>query len=131
MTLTDAPADAHTIQPAEAKRIRSQSRGIVIGVCMAFLLMLGNVALGVAYITTLNNYHVASTAKQNEVIALQKQLLAETAENHKLGKSNNTLAKEIIQDSKTVSADAGLVYQQNVAICTALHITVCPGAPGS
>ena len=67
-------------------------------------------------------YHAASVAKQDQIIELQQR-------NHALGLSNNKLAKEIIKDSMTVAADGKLVYEQNAAVCTALHISPCPGAP--
>lgn len=72
MTL-ETPLEAHTLSPVTAKKIRSQSRGIVVGVCMAFLLLLSNVAVTVTLLNQQSNYHAASIAKQNEIISLQNE----------------------------------------------------------
>lgn len=74
----------------------------------------------------------SSTIRLDERIkALEGTIIGLQMQNHKLGESNNALAQEIAKDSATVSADAGLVYQQNAAICSALNIpaSACPGAP--
>lgn len=82
--------------------------------------------------------HTSTIKLDNRIKALVKQetiltarLLAATKDNHALGLSNNALATQIEADSATVSKDAGIVAQQNAAICSALGISsaMCPGAP--
>ena len=95
--------------------------GVLLAI-IAFLSLLVAAYFAVDNHTLTQRYHAASVAKQDQIIELQQR-------NHALGISNNRLAREIIKDSKTVAADGKLVYEQNAAVCTALHISPCPGAP--
>lgn len=105
---------------------------IVALLAVLFVLsVVGNFVLELNANRSQNNHHAATVKSDAQIEALVKQLASATAANHKLGTSNNALAKEIIKDSATVSADAGIVAQQNAAICSALQIpsAACPGAP--
>lgn len=103
----------------------------VLSVVGNFFLELKSNRLQISANQSQNNHHAASVKDDNQIKALVQQLASATAANHKLGKSNNALAQEIIRDSATVTADAGIVAQQNAAICSALNIpaSACPGAP--